>query len=150
MDGYSVLRMTAWGLLALSPVFAQVNLRPFPQKFVTRFASGDAAAQHAYGREVRLKGGVTWSAGSDHVLRLDPRAEGWQKRQYFGGQRYLAPGDVAGLWHDAKAAHETVWVKTTGGVTRIELKPMTLGAKAALFEERVRARHDRYGFTADS
>ncbi len=47
---------------------------------------------------------------------------------------------------DAQAG---VWVRTATGVSRVELRPMTLEQKAAIFEERIRVRHDRYGLVAD-
>jgi hypothetical protein len=43
-----------------------------------------------------------------------------------------------------------MWVRTRTGVSHIELREMTLEQKAAVFEERVTARHDRYGMVADS
>jgi hypothetical protein len=43
-----------------------------------------------------------------------------------------------------------VWVRTSTGVSHIELKPMTLAQKANVFEQRIGGRHDRYGLTASS
>ena len=43
-----------------------------------------------------------------------------------------------------------MWVRTRTGVSHIELRPMTLAAKAVLFEKRVRERHDRHGLVAPS
>ena len=41
-------------------------------------------------------------------------------------------------------------MRTRTGVAHVELKPMTMGRKAEIFEQRIRARHDRYGLVADS
>ncbi len=43
-----------------------------------------------------------------------------------------------------------MWVRTKTGVSHIELRRMTLAAKATLFEQRVRTRHDRHGLVAPS
>jgi hypothetical protein len=62
--------------------------------------------------------------------------------EYYAGPRWM-PGDdvtcLAGLGRDA-------WVGTGRGPARIARTPYTLEAKAAHFEEQVRARHNRYGY----
>ena len=65
----------------------------------------------------------------------------------MAGKRYLPDNQVDQLLPDE---HGGVWARTRTGIAHIELKPMTLAQKAHLFEERIRARHDRYGLVADS
>ena len=43
-----------------------------------------------------------------------------------------------------------MWVRTRSAISHIELRPMTLAAKAALFEQRIQLRHDRYGLVSPS
>jgi|GEM_PF-320311 len=69
--------------------------------------------------------------------------------EYFAGKRWL-PGDwVTAIGFEAEPS-SAVWVETPQGFSRIEYKEMTLAGKARVFEERVRARHLRHGFTASS
>ncbi len=91
--------------------------------------------------------GTVWIAAGEGLTRIDPKAEGDDRTQYYRGPRYLPPGTILALVPDD--AHG-VWVRTATGVAHLELKPMTLAQKAALFEERVRLRHDRYGLVASS
>ena len=61
--------------------------------------------------------------------------------------RYLPDDEVQQLAADQAAG---MWVRTRTGISHVELRPMTLAAKAALFEERVRKRHDRHGLVSPS
>ena len=91
--------------------------------------------------------GAVWLGGSHGLLRSQPDDPDARDRwQYFAGRRYLQDDNVQALVADGSG----VWVRTASGVAHIEMRPMTLEAKAATFEERVRARHDRYGMVADS
>jgi hypothetical protein len=65
----------------------------------------------------------------------------------MAGRRYLPDDHVVQIVPDGKAG---VWVRTGTGISHIELRPLTLAQKAAFFEQRIRARHDRYGLVADS
>ncbi len=70
--------------------------------------------------------------------------EGWE---YLAGMRYLTDDRVENILPESP---QIVWLRTAGGISRIEYRPMTLEDKARYFEERIRARHDRYGFVAGS
>jgi hypothetical protein len=83
--------------------------------------------------------GVRWTAAERGLYR--------GSREYFAGKRYLPDDDVVGLAADGSRG---MWVRTHTGVSHVELREMTLEQKAAAFEERVSARHDRYGMVADS
>ncbi|HEY3738434.1 MAG TPA: hypothetical protein VGL53_01255 [Bryobacteraceae bacterium] len=69
--------------------------------------------------------------------------------QYFAGRRYLPSDAVKDLLPDKSDPH-SVWVSTAGGTVRLGFDPMTLEAKASLFEQRVELRHNRHGMVADS
>jgi hypothetical protein len=71
------------------------------------------------------------------------------KFEYFAGKRWLPDDQVTGIGFE-KSANEVVWIETPKGFSRIEYKPMTLAEKSKTFVERVRARHVRWGLTADS
>lgn len=82
------------------------------------------------------------------IWRIDAKAaHPWDQRQYFAGKRYLPSDDVLYLIADQARG---VWVRTASAATHIELVPMPLEEKAAAFEERIRLRHTRHGFVADS
>jgi hypothetical protein len=63
--------------------------------------------------------------------------------RYFWGQRWLPDNHVRAIW---SAMPGKVWVETNHGVACIEEKPMTLGEKAAHFDEITWSRHNRRGF----
>jgi hypothetical protein len=87
------------------------------------------------------------AVGSDGVQWIAAARGLYQGKEYFAGKRYLPDDDVVGLLADASRG---MWVRTRTGVSHIELREMTLSQKAAAFEERVAARHDRYGMVSDS
>jgi hypothetical protein len=91
--------------------------------------------------------GAIWIAAAEGLTRIDPKAAEEDRTQYYHGPRYLPSGEILALAADG--AHG-VWVGTGSGAAHLELKPMTLAQKAALFEERIRLRHDRYGLVASS
>lgn len=95
----------------------------------------------------RATDGAIWLGTTQGLLRLDFAAPERDQRQYFGGQRYLPDDHVVQLAPDERHG---IWVRTKTGVSHIELRPMTLAQKAEHFEQRIRARHDRYGLVADS
>jgi hypothetical protein len=68
---------------------------------------------------------------------------------YFGGQRWLPDDHVLGIGFEAKGF--VVWVETPKGFSRIAYEDRTsLVKKSQYFVERIRARHVRWGLTADS
>jgi hypothetical protein len=82
------------------------------------------------------------------VIRTDPQAPPEDRVQYLNGQRYLPEDEVSAIAPDESHG---VWVRTKSGrISHIELKPMTLAQKADYFEQRVHARHDRWGQVSNS
>jgi hypothetical protein len=146
------------GLLGLMAVAAicqgaePVRLTAQPQKFRTFYSLDDrrvpAALKQsgAAGRAVASDGAV-WHGTAHGVTRVDPKAPPRDRHQYFAGERYLPDDEVQRLAADRAAG---MWVRTKTGVSHIELRTMTLAAKAALFEQRVHARHDRHGLVSPS
>lgn len=129
-----------------------VRLTPQPQKFRTFYSLDDPGVpgvlrQRAKAARVVATDGAEWLATPHGVTRVDPKAPARDRRQYFAGKRYLPDDDVLQLAPDQAAG---MWVRTRTGVSHMELRTMTMAAKAALFEERVHARHDRYGMVAPS
>lgn len=136
-----------------------VSLQAYPQKVRTFHRLDDSAVPPALRTNhsapsagqitasVRATDGAMWLGTTQGLTRVDSAAPARDQRQYFGGQRYL-PDD----WVQQITADENngVWVRTRTGVSHIELKSMTLAQKATLFEQRIHARHNRYGLVADS
>jgi hypothetical protein len=86
---------------------------------------------------------VTWIGTRQGAIRLTRETEAIE---YFAGLRWL-PGDhVTGIGFDRGAT----WLETPNGFARIEYKAMTLAEKSSAFVQRVQARHNRWGLTADS
>lgn len=83
--------------------------------------------------------GVKWSAAERGLYRGNS--------EFFSGMRYLPDDTVVSLAPDSSGG---MWVRTRTGVSHIELREMTLEQKAAVFDERIALRHDRYGLVADS
>ncbi|MGD9635001.1 MAG: hypothetical protein AB7G28_17250 [Pirellulales bacterium] len=95
----------------------------------------------------RTDSGVVWLGGQNGVARFDPQvAHSWDRWQYFWGRRWLPDNDVQNIVVDRAASDETVWIRTSTSVARIEFRPLTLAEKAAHFEEMVDERHVRHGF----
>ncbi len=144
---------------ACSAMGQPVRLTPFPQKFRTFYDLADpkiplAVLQPApvlpVGDTTALalaSDGAVWCGTHTGLMRIDPKAEVRDRHQYFAGMRYLPDDDVQQVVPDKSAG---VWVRTKTGVAHIELRPMTLAAKAELFEQRIRDRHDRHGFVSPS
>jgi hypothetical protein len=66
--------------------------------------------------------------------------------KYFAGQRWLPDDRVIGIGFDGRVT----WIETPKGLARIEDRGMTFEEKSRVFVERVQARHNRWGLTADS
>jgi hypothetical protein len=123
-------------MILAGTAYAQV----YPQRVVTRYSFDDPGLPTRSAHTViTATDGAVWRAGPDCLTR--------NNTDYFAGQRYLARGNVTGLAPDASGG---IWVWTHDGATHIEFRPMTLEKKAELFEQRIRARHDRYGLVAGS
>jgi len=147
------------GSLAIAArAFEPLQLQPYPQKVRTFYATNDAglpAALQSSGTPLPVGGVTALAQASDHatwlgttqgLMRLDTTGPAADRVQYLAGRRYLPDDQVLQLVPDSQAG---VWVRTRTGAAHIELRPMTLAQKADLFEERIRARHDRYGLVAD-
>ena len=129
-----------------------VRLTAQPQKLRTFYSLDDPRVPAALRRSdapprAVASDGAVWSATPHGVTRVDPTAPPRDRNQYFAGKRYLPADEVLQLAADQSAG---MWVRTKAGVSHIELRTMTLAAKAALFEERVHARHDRHGLVSPS
>jgi len=136
-----------------------IQLAPYPQKVRSFYSLADAAvpASLRAGALPLPAGNVTavaqaadgalWLGTTQGLIRLDFAAPERDRRQYLAGKRYLPDDGVEQLAADGQGG---VWARTHSGVAHIELKPMTLAQKAGHFEQRIRARHDRYGLVADS
>jgi hypothetical protein len=107
------------------------------QKFRTFYSLDEMKVPDA--KSATAADGVVWTAAARGLYR--------GATEYFAGKRYLPDDEVLGLRPDASHG---MWVRTRTGISHIELRPMTLEQKAALFEERIRLRHDRYGMVSDS
>jgi hypothetical protein len=86
---------------------------------------------------------VTWIGSERGAIRVThdrPTVE------YFAGRRWLPDDRVTGIGVDGN----TAWIETPAGFARIEYVAMTLAAKSRAFVDRVQARHNRWGLTADS
>jgi hypothetical protein len=148
-----------WLLASTAVAWEPVKLTPYPQRVRTFFSLEDSnvptnfrtnAVLLPVGGITAMAGasdGATWLGTTQGLMRLDFSAPERDQRQYFAGRRYLQDDNVQHIVPDAQGG---VWVRTSTGVSHIELKPMTLAQKAEHFEERIRERHDRYGLTASS
>lgn len=91
-----------------------------------------------------------WIGTRKGVIRYNNVA---QSVRYFSGKRWLPDDCVTGFGIEPMNPNSdqwAVWVETLNGYSRIEAQLMTLAEKAKLFEQRIRARHVRHGFVADS
>lgn len=87
--------------------------------------------------------GTIWAATPHGAFRL----VGAQKAvEYFAGERWLPDDRVTAIGFDGDAT----WLETPKGYVRIDYSWGTLAQKAHVFEERVQARHVRWGLTASS
>lgn len=85
-----------------------------------------------------------WIGTREGALRLGGADD--HTREYFAGRRWLPDDHVTGIGFDGDAT----WLETPGGYARIAYLPMTLADKSRAFVDRVQARHNRWGLTADS
>lgn len=66
--------------------------------------------------------------------------------RYFASKRWLDNDDVKGMSSDSQG---NVYVMSSTGLNKIEFISQTLAEKAAFFEDKIRSRHMRYGFTTE-
>jgi hypothetical protein len=86
---------------------------------------------------------VTWIGTKQGAIRFDRATN---SIEYFAGLRWLPDDNVTGIGFDGP----DTWLETSRGFARIERTPMMLETKSRFFIERVQARHNRWGLTADS
>lgn len=153
--------IVAAAILAVAPAapVQVVRLHSYPQKFRTFYPASDPAVPEAVKRAPELlpagditcvvvaSDGAMWLGTRQGAMRVDAAADAPDRIQYFAGRRYLQDDEVLNLAPDAAGG---VRIRTRTGVSHLELRPMTLGQKAAWFEQRIHARHDRYGLVASS
>ena len=66
--------------------------------------------------------------------------------RYFAGRRWLPDDQVVDVQSDARG---DLYALTSSGLAKLEFVPLTLAAKAAHFDRKIRDRHVRYGFCAE-
>ena len=86
---------------------------------------------------------IVWIGTERGAVRLNRND---RSRQYFAGLRWLPHDRVTGIGIDGAS----VWIETPQGYSHVQYAPMTLADKSQVFVERVQARHNRWGLTADS
>ncbi|MEP7270676.1 MAG: hypothetical protein ABI882_04195 [Acidobacteriota bacterium] len=91
--------------------------------------------------------GLLWF-GSRHGAILLHEATG--EVEYFAGRRWLPDDHVTGIGFDKGEHQLAIWIETSRGFSKIVYSATTLEAKTRGFEERIQARHNRHGLTADS
>ncbi len=99
-------------------------------------------------RRVTTRDGAVWRAEERGLAR---QHQG--RIEYLQGLRYLPDDKVESietLESKSGGGPSGIWVRTSTGVSRIEVLPMTLATKAAHFERRIAERHDRLGFVSSS
>jgi len=84
-----------------------------------------------------------WLGTRQGAIRINRES---QAAEYFAGQRWLPDDHVTGIGIE----RDVTWIETPKGFARIEYKPMTFAEKSRVFVDRVQARHNRWGLTADS
>src|SRR5687767_6437133 len=84
-----------------------------------------------------------WIGTRDGAVRL---SGDYRTREYFGGKRWLPDDHVTGIGFDGDAT----WIETRAGYARIASVAMTFPEKSRAFVNRVQARHNRWGLTAES
>jgi hypothetical protein len=91
---------------------------------------------------------VIWVGTRQGLLALNQRTG--RVDCYYADRRWLPDDHVTGIGLDSSGKARVIWVETPGGFSRIEYRLMTLAEKSKEFVERIRARHVRWGLTADS
>jgi hypothetical protein len=89
--------------------------------------------------------GKLWLATPQGLVCFVPDAPPGERWFYFWGERYLSDNRVMQIVPEKDGA----WIRTEGGISRIEFQPFDLERKSGLFIERLQKRHNRYGYTAD-
>ncbi len=153
--GVSLLASLALICRAAQPV----HLVPWPQKVRIFYALTDPHVPPSLREPATLlplsgvhaiavaTDGAFWFGAYHGLVRFDRKSALQDQMQYFAGPRYLPDDNVLRIEADPAAG---VWVRTQTGVSHIELRPMTLAAKATIFEDRIQTRHNRHGLVSPS
>ncbi len=146
-----------WLLTYPAAAWHPVKLKPYPQKLRSFYSLGstnlppgletNATPLPFSGFVTMASDGAIWLGTTQGLVRIDLSTAERDRHQYMAGRRFLPDDEVRQVLPDKEGG---VWVRTKTGVSHIELRSMTLAQKADIFEERIRARHDRYGLVADS
>jgi hypothetical protein len=127
-----------------------ITLQEYSQVKVAQYAPASpemlATFSAAGSGPVRSEDGALWRKGERGLIRELSAGPAWDKLRTFHSKRFLPCDEVSKL----RAEGNGVWVLTSCGVSHISFENIRLEEKARRFEERVRARHDRYGMVADS
>jgi hypothetical protein len=86
---------------------------------------------------------LAWIGSAQGAVRVNAER---RSVEYFAGERWLPDDHVTGIGFENGAT----WVQTGKGFSRISYQPLTLEEKSGVFVNRIRARHNRWGFTATS
>ncbi len=99
----------------------------------------------------RTEDGVVWLKSDRGAARFDTRATHlWDRWQYFAGEAWLPHDEVEAIYIDKSSTHETAWLKTAEGYSKISSIPYTLEKKADHYDQLVEKYHIRKGFVARS
>lgn len=154
---YGLFVVTAL-LAAVQATAAQPHSLMFPRKTVTFFPPHSAAIPKALGSApltlpkgditaLATAGNITWIGTNDGLVRYQANAGESESTQYLAGRRYLPDNHVLGILADGNRG---VWVRTLTGAAYVDYRPISLSAKARLFEAMQDARHLRYGLASDA
>ncbi|MCG3162644.1 MAG: hypothetical protein JMDDDDMK_03937 [Acidobacteria bacterium] len=127
------------GIVAKVPEGAIV---PFPQDRTLPVRQVTVLALNKGGTWIGTTRGLILYAPPDHYFKGDLK--------FFSGKRWLTDDHVTGIGFEEIGETYVIWAETKQGYSRIEYKQMTLAEKSKAFVERIRARHVRWGLTADS
>ena len=90
--------------------------------------------------------GWIWLGTENGAISFHLHAAPRDRWFYFWGRRYVSDNRVLSV----VAERHRAWIRTLKGISLIEFKPTTLEEKSAAFLDRIRLRHNRYGYVADS
>jgi hypothetical protein len=90
---------------------------------------------------IRKSGETMWLGTDRGAIKKD---KNWH---YYNGKRWLSDNKINDI---LPVDEHTTWIATPKGISQIQQVSMTLAQKAAIFEERIKLRHDRYGMVSGS
>jgi hypothetical protein len=94
--------------------------------------------------QVEMAGRNLWMGSKDGVFFREPQG----KFRYFANKRWLDHNQVIDLVADDHAEH--IYILSPTGLNSITLRPTTLAEKAERFEQKIRQRHIRFGFSTET